>query len=751
MTVNKKVTVLHFTEKAQPAEAEILTLFGNPVEISHFYCNSDLAKLQNLIHDFSEQSDALALNGVSSRLRYGNRSAIFEPIQSVITTNPSVPICDGSVLQPALERWGVRSAHSIEPGIWANKRILFLPHLNHTGMVETASFYSRKLKSADLKLFIREKFDPRAGILKSVNTSILGNDMPEKDFVAKLVGQSAKELFGETSQDDLDDLKQMLASDFEWADVIAGDSSKIVKYAPKLLSGKTILVPSITPNEVEQLRHRGVEIIVTALPNLSHDINNLARHSCGVIEACLTVISEPTKVPDENYYLNQLSELMWKPTIQYLQPENLTVNRFGYITQPRDISDIREKISVARFLPKAIIDRTAVHIPPVFHGRIENIAADGNEHSAISEVIMLGGTPEEFTAQGADMVARRILRAASMAEQLDARLIGIDTASREVSDALSAIADKTNVALCSGQALTIYAVLKKGIEVANKTSVSQSGGLKATVLNAGDPIISVAAEVLASMVPSITLFGSEPDLLISLKQTIEDIHTEVSVKIGTDPDQTVHKSDLVLLGRASNNKRMTLNLGLFQPGAVICDLSQPSAILEKDLAQRPDLTLIESATFKLAEAPLGKPVGHFPPDIISAPFAEASLLAIKGKFIDFGLVGSLNSRHVYKIRDLALKCGFELNGIVTHGSLVPQVTIEKRRELAQKLSLKLEEITESHSPHYNETLLTEHPNRPSIRRYAKEHSTVLMAGFGILALFAGVASWFFRSRRNTED
>lgn len=756
MTVNKKVTVLHFNRITQPAEAEILTLFGNPIEISHIYhnLNGDITSLEKLIQEASDQSDAIALSGISSRLRYGSRSATFEPVHSLLAKFHPTSICDGAMLQPALERWGVRSAHTIEPGIWSNKRILFMPQLNHTGMMETLSHYSTQIKSTDATLLFDEKMAQK----NSLQTSLLGNlpySIDDKELIERLSSQSLEDLFGSNSTENVEQITRSIKADVEWADVIAGDSRLIADYGTQSLTGKTVLVPFITPEDVSKLRGRGVEIIVTVLPNLSHDISSLARHSCSVIEACLAVSSDPKVTLDENHFLNLLSELTWKPTILYLQPENFEVNRFGYITQPNSISDIRDKIALTRFVPKAVLDRTAVHIPPVFHGRVENIIAEGNQHSAISEVITLGGTPDEFTAQGTDLVERRVFRATSMAEQLDARLIGADTASREINNALSAVAEKTNIAVCSGQALTIYSVLEQGVNIAKANSIKNEGGLIATVLNAGDPIITVAAEVLAGMVPSLTLFGSDPDLLISLKRSIEDIHTKVTVKIGTDPDDMVLESDLILLGRSPNNKRMSINLELFRPGAVICDLSQPSAIAPANLAKRPDLTLIESGTFKLAEPTVGKPSGHLPMDIITASFAEAALLAIKGKFSDFGLAGQLNSGHVYKIRDLALKCGFKLDGIVAHGQLVPKGTIENRKALAQQLDQQLKatpHINPSQYPsQYNEAVLAQHPDRPSIRRYAREHSSILMAGFGLLAFAAGVAGWFFRSKRNSED
>ena len=147
--------------------------------------------MENLIQEHKGQSDAIALNGASSRLRVGNRSATFEPVHAILARESSMPLCDGSVLQPALERWGVRAAHAIEPGIWANKRILFLPQLNHTGMMETVSHYSSQIKSIDAKLFLNEATSQRNGLLGGAISST-----SDKELIEKLTAQSFETLYG---------------------------------------------------------------------------------------------------------------------------------------------------------------------------------------------------------------------------------------------------------------------------------------------------------------------------------------------------------------------------------------------------------------------------------------------------------------------------------------------------------------------------------------------------------------------------
>ncbi len=714
-------------------EPEIISFLGNAIELDHIYCAQDLGQLEKAISDLDGTTDAIALSRVPSGLRFGNRSAKLQVTCHLAELANQTPIYDGSHIQPAVERWGIRLGHELEPGIWSNKRVLMLPALNHHGLAESLSHYASKVQTADHLLF--------ADLVTN------SDDPSSKAWLESLGESNLNSLFGELtlsaeSQTKLHDL-------IEWADIIAGDIHLIQQFEQVSLQNKTVVTTAVTPNSVSDLKQRGASIVATIYPNLSHDNKKLACHSSAVIEACLAVSAtaeEEQAQLTENDFLNLLAELEWQPTITYIQPEQTAVNRFGYITQPNNVSEIRQKMPIARYLPKAFIDRTAVHIPPVFKGRITNIHAAGKKHTAIGELISLGGTPEEFTAQESEMVERRVLQAARLAEQLEARLIASDTASREISNAVSAIAAKIDIGVTSGQALTILGVVEQAVQIAQRTSVELEDGLQVTVINPGDPIVAIAAEILAKHVTDMTLIGGEPDLLINLKRRIEDIHLKTKVLITTDANEIIGHSDIVLLGRTVAGKRVKFNLVTCLPGAVICDLSQPSVITPEELAQRPDITLIESAVYKLPEDTAGDRLSGLPAELMPAPFAEASLLAVNGKFSSFGLAGQLTSKQVYEMQDLVYQHDYESAGVLAHGALVPNATIDQRAETAKAIS-----ETAKISSDQGDYSLEIQPDRPSIRRFAREHGSLVVTGFGAVAVFAGIIGWIFRSRRSKEN
>ena len=59
------------------------------------------------------------------------------------------PVVDGSGIRPGLERWGVILGDRAEPGIFARKRVLMAPGLNHQGLVQALTHRGCSIRYAD--------------------------------------------------------------------------------------------------------------------------------------------------------------------------------------------------------------------------------------------------------------------------------------------------------------------------------------------------------------------------------------------------------------------------------------------------------------------------------------------------------------------------------------------------------------------------------------------------------------------------
>jgi hypothetical protein len=101
---------------------------------------------------------------------------------------------------------------------------------------------------------------------------------------------------------------------YRWADVIAGDFHFIRRSMPPDLAGKVVLTQTVTPQDVEELRLRGVQLLVA-------DFSPLAGRSIAtnVMQAAVVALLErrPEEIrPDE--YLETLLRAGVMPRIEWL-------------------------------------------------------------------------------------------------------------------------------------------------------------------------------------------------------------------------------------------------------------------------------------------------------------------------------------------------------------------------------------------------------------------------------------------------
>src|SRR5438034_1037779 len=111
--------------------------------------------------------------------------------------------------------------------------------------------------------------------------------------------------------------ERWLITDYRWAEVVAGDFLLIRRFMPDDLRGKVIVTQTITKTDVEELRKRGVWLLVTDGPDMggrSFATNVLQ----GVIVALLGRRPEEIS-PDE--YLQTAQRAGFEPRVEELNPD----------------------------------------------------------------------------------------------------------------------------------------------------------------------------------------------------------------------------------------------------------------------------------------------------------------------------------------------------------------------------------------------------------------------------------------------
>lgn len=136
-------------------ERAALTLLGQTVEARRIGCGGDAARACELIQAYDGTVDAIALEGLPARLFLGGASRAYPPGQRLVTAAHTTPVVDGGGARAMLERWAVTSADRAQPGIFAQKRVLMAPGLNHEGLSQSLGQARERLAELARRAFAR--------------------------------------------------------------------------------------------------------------------------------------------------------------------------------------------------------------------------------------------------------------------------------------------------------------------------------------------------------------------------------------------------------------------------------------------------------------------------------------------------------------------------------------------------------------------------------------------------------------------
>lgn len=672
-TTTYKIITLHFRELEPYSEK--VTLLGREIEIQHVGCNTDLDVMASQIQAYDGKVEVIALHGVAKTLRLGREKAQHADADKLFGLAKTSLVVDGAGVRSAMERWAVRLAAEAQPGIWARKRILMVPGLNHVGLSQALSEYTEELRYADPFIFFNLPSAPGVGSKESLDTAA-------SPTLNQLRDMPYRRLFPQAGTPAL----ARSAKPFEWADILAGDLGAIRRYAPADLKKKWIVTEFATEADIADLTARGVTAVVTTIPPTGH---TLAHLDAATFEACLIAMREDkTAALTENTYLNFMADLNWTPGIQHLQADEANINRFAFVIHPLSVRFIHKHklFRWTKYLPNSLVERSAANLPPFYTSRITGIQSASTGQKVEGYLISLGGTPKELMRRDPGFIYRQLIYASRMAERFGARIMGLGAFTSVVGDAGITVAQKADIAITSGNSLTVAATLETAKQAVVKmgNSLDQAHESKVMVIGATGSIGGVCSRLLAQAAPNITLVAPRPEKLIALKRTIEEETPGAVVRISTTADDYVGECDLIVTTTTAFNTRI-IDITKCKPGAVICDIARPPDITEAEASLRPDVLVIESGEILLPGNPdFGYDIG-LPPGVAYACLAETALLAMEGRFEDYTLGRNIEMERVKEIYRLYKKHGLQLSGIRSHGHFLTDEDIAKKRVLADEM------------------------------------------------------------------
>ncbi len=655
--------------------SETLRVLGRDIDLHTVSCGGELHRARELVASYDGTVDAIALDRLPLTLRLGRVRVEHEGGRSLSAATSKTPLVDGSGICGGLERWGVILADRAEPGIFAEKRVLMVPGLNHVGLASSLMRYAAEIRYADPVVFFGLSHFPgvaRRATLEQSAAPILETLRADPyDRLFPAAGPPARRTHGRL---------------FGWADVLAGDVAAIRRFAPQDLRHKTIVVDSVEDADLEDLARRGASIVVTMMPRLGED-GGLARLPAPVVEAILVAVRPNAGLPlTEDTYLDMIADLDWTPGVRYLQAGEAGLNRFAFVIHPLSVRMIKAHPSFrwARPFPDRLVEWTASYLPPLYLSRVTGAVSALTGQRVEGYLYTLGATPRRMMRRGPRSTYDKLLAVAQRAQRRGARIMGLGAFTSVVGDAGKTVAHEADIAITSGNSLTVAATLEAAKQAVMKMGATDLTTGRAMIVGATGSIGAVCARLIAQAIRDVVLISIEPERLIELKRRIQRETPGARVVIGTRATDHLPDCDLVVTSTSAFGQRV-VDISQCKPGAVVCDVARPHDISPAEAAVRPDVLVIDSGEVLIAgDVDFGFDIG-LPPGVAYACLAETCLLAMAGRFEDFTIGRDLSMRRVKEIYRLFQEHGFRIAGLHSFDESVTDAQLGEKRRLAEML------------------------------------------------------------------
>jgi len=260
----------------------IVRLNGDDYIIERIGTDGDFNRAINIIRELDGKVDVFGMGGIDLYL-YGknNKKYVLKSALSIANAAQKTPIVDGSGLKNTLERNVVKYINDQGGISLYGKNVLLVCALDRFGMAETFCDMGCRMVFGDVMFALGLPFPIRR----------LANLYRVADILLPVVSRIPFENFYPTGNKQYEIIKKF-EKYYHEADIIAGDFLYIKKHMPDNMDNKIIVTNTITEDDLEMLKKRGVKALFTSTPEFDG-----RSFGTNVMEALL--VSMSGKKPDE--------------------------------------------------------------------------------------------------------------------------------------------------------------------------------------------------------------------------------------------------------------------------------------------------------------------------------------------------------------------------------------------------------------------------------------------------------------------
>lgn len=278
-------------------------LLGTLVEISRQGTDGDLEKAIELVRQLDGQVDAFGMGGIDLYLQVRQRRYTLRDARRLLEAARKTPIVDGNGLKNSLEPWVIEQLQTQWGMPLRGLKVLMVSAVDRFAMAEAFARAGCQVLFGDL--------------IFALGIPIPIRSLPALERLARLALPVITQLPFRVLYplgSEQESITPRFIRHYEWADVIAGDFHLMRRYMPDRLEGKVVLTNTVTSQDIEELRRRGVKRLITTTPHLSG-----RSFGTNVMEATLVALAGAKGELSPQEYLRLLQQLQFRPHIQDLQ------------------------------------------------------------------------------------------------------------------------------------------------------------------------------------------------------------------------------------------------------------------------------------------------------------------------------------------------------------------------------------------------------------------------------------------------
>ncbi len=650
------------------------TFMGQKLHVQRFGTDGSTTRAVALIKEWDKKASAIGLGVHKDSYTAASLRFVERDSAKLMAAVRHAPVTTGGRLGEILQEWALRHAQSHLGRIFDNARVLFFSGLSDYRLAQVMAEYTSNLRFADplLQLGVPKLL----ASLEALNLYAQGAHYVKDWTLPPTLASGPLEEWA----------RFVLRKAVQKASVVVADGHALDAMGLEELAGKTIVSANVNEARLAGLRDKGVATIIDGSPVLQGQVIGANLLDAMVIAAS----GKRAHDISEDDYLAVIASLQCEPRI--VHPNGFQqVNRFAFVIHPlsqeyfKKVKPIDLLSQVSPPVLMNTLERVMAYAPPFVYSRVTGIQSPTGVQ-AEGWLISVGGTPKEIMRHDPEFTYRRLLDAAAMAKRLGAQIMGLGAFTKVVGDAGLTVAKRAPLPITTGNSYSASGALWAAhdallrMRLLPKPRGKARVKFKAMVVGATGAIGSVCARLLARAAQEVYLVSPETAKLLALRDSILQELPDAKLFLSSRADHDVADMDMIVTATSGAGKKV-LDIMKVKPGCVITDVARPLDLPASEVANRPDVLVIESGEILLPGDVQMKNIG-LPKGVAYACLAETIVLALEGRFENFTLGRAIEWEKVREIYKMGLKHGMRLAAISGVNGPFSDADIAKVRKLA---------------------------------------------------------------------